>query len=108
MKQWKHDLTRQKKFTSSRFYVRLSAMFGIRIKLRSQVFLFVGNWGKILKTVVLFSVVKSTIFTSGTLARDFYTYDRDEKFIKKQCLMFQMLMMSVNFKKKFHYPPIIV
>ena len=61
MKQWKHDLTRQKKFTSSRFYVRLSAMFGIRIRLRRQVFLSVDNWGKILKTVVSFSVVKSRV-----------------------------------------------
>ena len=83
-------------------------MFGIRIKLRRQAFLSVDNWGKILETVVLFSVVKSTIFTPGAQARDFCTYDRDEKFIKKQCLIFQMLMMSVNLKKKIHYPPIIV
>ena len=83
-------------------------MFGIIIKLRKQAFLSVDNWGKILKTVVLFSVVKSTIFTSSARARDFCTYDRDEKFIKKQSLIFQMLMMSVNLKKKFHYPPIIV
>ena len=36
VEQWKHDLTRQKKFTSSRFYVRVSAMFVIRIKLRNH------------------------------------------------------------------------
>ena len=71
-------------------------MFGIRIKLRKQAFLSVDNWGKTLKTVVLFSAIKSTIFTSGARARDYCTYDRDEKFIKKQCLIFQMLMMSVN------------
>ena len=83
-------------------------MFGIRIKLRNQAFLSVDNRGKILKTVVLVSVVKSGIFTSGARAREFYIYDRDEEFITKQCLILQMLMTSVNLKKKFHYPPIIV
>ena len=83
-------------------------MFGIRIKLIKQAFLSVDNCGKVLKTVVLISVVKSTIFTSSARARDFCTYDQDEKFIKKQCLIFQTLMISVDLKKTFHHPPIIV
>ena len=53
-------------------------MFGIRIKLRNQAFPSVDNWGKILKTVVLVSVVKSMIFTSGARAQEFYTYERDK------------------------------
>ena len=55
-------------------------MFGIRIKLTNEAFLSVDNWRKILKTVVLVSVAKSTIFTSGARARE---VNRDEQFIEK-------------------------
>ena len=68
-------------------------MFGTRINLRNQAFQSVDNWGKILKTVILVSIVKSGIFTSSAQAQDFCTYDQDEELVKKQSLM------SLNLKK---------
>ena len=58
-------------------------MFGIKIKLRNQAFLSVDNWGKLRKTVVLVSVVKKGIFTSGARAREFYFYDQGQEIMRK-------------------------